>query len=120
MNGHKPMRNVERPGAQRKKMTVLSDEQVNRFLRLLDKPSPHKKTLYVAFGLMWRLGLRVGEVCSLRRSDLNLGHDSLFVREKGLKQTRVPVRIGLDELLEDYPAGVRPKFDKGLSATRFV
>lgn len=52
LNGHEPMRNVEKPGAEGKGTTVLSDEEVDGFLRLLDKRSPHKKTPHVAFGLM--------------------------------------------------------------------
>ena len=114
------MRYVERPGAQRKGMTVLSDEQGNRFFRLLDKPSLHNKTLYVAFGLMRRLGLGVGEVCNLRLSDLSLDRDSLLVRGKRRKQRRLAVRNGVRRLLEDYPANVQPEFDKALSDGLFL
>lgn len=115
LNGREPMRNVRKPSPEYKEMTVLTDEEVGRFLTFLDKPSAQKRTLYVAFSLMWRLGLRVGEVCQLRLSGLNVEAGSLLVRGKGKKQRRLPVSVRLRGILQSYVEDIRPKLDKGCS-----
>jgi len=113
LNGHRPMQNVPRPRPEDKEMPVLSDSEVERFLDLVDKPGPKARRLFVAFSLMWRLGLRVSEVCDARLSDLDLENGSLVVRGKGRKERRLPVRNGLDKLLRDYLADVRPQYANG-------
>ena len=65
-NGHKPMRNTQKPKAAHKEIRILSDEEVGRLLALPDKPTVKKRTPYVAFSLVYRLGLRISEVCDLR------------------------------------------------------
>ena len=112
LNGHDPMRNVGKPQPDHKEMTVLTDDEVRRFLDLLDKPSPQKRTLHLAFSLMWRLGLRVSEVCKLRLSDLHMEQGWVLARGKGRKQRRLPVTNGLGTMLEHYLTRVRPEFDK--------
>jgi site-specific recombinase XerD len=99
LNGHQPMRNVQEPKASRKAIRILGDEEVARLLALLDKPSVKKRTLYVAFSLMYRLGLRISEVCDLRLSDLNLKQGWLLVRGKAKRERRLPVRSSLEGML---------------------
>ena len=94
-------------------MPVLSDSEVARFLALLDSPDVKKRVLFVGFSLMWRLGLRISEVCGLRVSDLDLGRGSLLVHGKGKKQRRLPVGNGLEGLLRDYLAELRPRYANG-------
>ena len=113
LNGHRPMQNVPRPRPEHKEMPVLSDSEVARFLALLDGPTVKKRVLFVGFSLMWRLGLRISEVCGLRVSDLDLGRGSLLVHGKGKKQRRLPVGNGLEGLLRDYLADVRPRYANG-------
>jgi len=113
LNGHRPMQNVPRPRPEHKEMPVLSDEEVRRFLALLDKPEVKKATLHLAFSMMWRLGLRISEVCDLRVSDLDLERGRLLVHGKGKKQRRLPVGNGLEGLLRDYLADLRPRYANG-------
>jgi len=113
LNGHRPMQNVPRPRPEHKEMPVLSDGEVARFLALLDKPSSKKRTLFVAFSLMWRLGLRISEVCDARLSDLDLDNGSLLVRGKGRKQRRLPITNGLGPVLRTYLADLRPRYANG-------
>lgn len=100
LNGHQPMRNVQRPKAAHKEIRTLSDEQVGRFLALLGKPTVNKRTLYVAFSSMHRLGLRMSEVCNARLSDFDAKRGSLLVRGKGTRERRLPVRNGLEGMLQ--------------------
>ena len=79
VNGHQPMRNVQKPKAAQKEIRILSDQEIGRLLALVDKPTVKKRRLYVAFSLMYRLGLRISEVCDARLSDLSLKQGSLLV-----------------------------------------
>lgn len=117
LDGHRPMKNVEKPKADHKEMTVLGDTEVKALLDLVDKPSPQKRTLFTAFSLMHRLGLRIGEVCTLKILNINLKTRSVLVDGKGRKQRRLPLRNGIEEVLGDYIANVRAKFDRGISDT---
>ncbi|TKJ29700.1 MAG: hypothetical protein CEE40_07625 [Chloroflexi bacterium B3_Chlor] len=100
LNGHMPMRNIKKPRPEHKEIRTLSDQEVKRFLDLLHQPEAKKRTLYVAFSLMYKLGLRISEVCNLRLSDLNLETGRLFVQGKGKKERELPIRNGVDKMLE--------------------
>lgn len=113
LNGHKPMKNVQKPTAGHKEIRTLSDKQVQRFLALLDSPDVKKRTLYVAFSLMYHLGLRISEVCHTRLGDVNFAEASLLVRGKGKKERRLPLRNGLESLLQAYVHDARPKVANG-------
>lgn len=115
LNGQRPMRNVERPKADHKEMMVLSDEEIRALLAQVDKPSPERRTRYVAFSLMHRLGLRIGEVCNLKTLRVNLKNGSILVEGKGRKERKLPLRNGLEDILQDYITNVRPQFDRGIS-----
>ena len=96
LNSHKPTHNVAKPAKEQKEIRTLSDQEVERFLDLLNKPEAKKRTLYVSFCLMARLGLRIGEVVNLRLSDVNLERGSILVLGKGKKERRLPIPNGLD------------------------
>lgn len=113
LNGHEPMSNVEKPKAEHKEVRILSDSEIERFLSLLDKPTFTKRTLFVAFSLMWRLGLRVSEVCKVRLSDLNLEQGSLLVRGKGRRHRLLPIPNSLRDLLNAYLTEVGPRYANG-------
>ena len=113
LNGHKPMHNVAKPAKEQKEIRTLSDQEVQRFLDLLDKPEAKKRTLYVSFCLMARLGLRIGEVVKLRLSDVNLERGSILVRGKGKKERRLPIPNSLEKVLTEYIAEVRSRFANG-------
>lgn len=113
LNGQQPMRNIQKPRAGHKEIRILSNKEVARLLALLDKPTVKKRTLYVAFSLMYRLGLRISEVCDLRLSDLSLKQGSLLVQGKGKRERTLPVRSGLEKILETYVREVRPRVAGG-------
>jgi len=115
LDGYRPMKNVTKPKADHKEITLLTGEGVKALLDLVNKSSPQKRTLFTAFSLMYRLGLRIGEVCNLKIFKVNLKNGSVLVEGKGRKWRRLPLRNGLETILEDYLENVRPKFDKGLS-----
>lgn len=65
------------------------------------------RTLHLAFSLMHRLGLRVSETCDLRLCDLDLEQGLLFIQGKGKRERKLPVRNGLETMLESYVNEVR-------------
>lgn len=113
LNGHQPMRNGQKPKLAQKEIRILADEEVGRLLALLDSPHIKKRTLYAAFSLMYRLGLRISEVCNARLSDIDLTQGSLLLRGKGKKQRRLPLRNGLGDVLQAYIDEVRPRVANG-------
>lgn len=113
LNSHQPMRNVQRPKAGHKEIRTLSDRQIRRFLALLDSPHIKKQTLYVAFSLMYHLGLRMSEVCAARLSDFDLKQGALLVRGKGRRESRMPLRNRSEEILQAYMEAVRPTVAEG-------
>jgi len=115
LNGHQPMHNVEKPKLNRKKVRIITKAQMEAFLKILDKPSPQKQTLRLAFVLMHRLGLRIGEVTTLKLANFKVGY--VKIEGKGGKEREIPIVNGLDRILEDYITNIRPQFDKGLSDT---
>jgi integrase/recombinase XerC len=75
----------------------LSDKEVEQLFAYIDHPRDR-----LMFGLMYWVGLRVGEVAALRVSDLIPGHDPaggarLRVRGKGQKERVVPLVAALVE-----------------------
>lgn len=69
--------------------------------------------MYVAFSLMYGLGLRISEACNARLSDLNFQQRSLLVRGKGHRERTHPVLKGLEEILQTYMRGVKPTVANG-------
>lgn len=52
--------------------------------------------------LLWRLGLRAGEVASLRLEDLDWRAGELVLRGKGNRLDRLPLPVDVGEVLADY------------------
>ena len=113
LNGHRPMHNLDAPASYRPEIRTLSKQEIARLLALVDKPGVKKRTLFVAFSVMARLGLRISEVCSLRLSDLNLETGRLFVRGKGKRERELPIPDGLCDLLQAYVSELRPRYATG-------
>lgn len=69
---------------------IVQDDQLND---LLDAPddSPRQLQATAVFELLYGSGLRVGELCGLRRGDLDLTEGWVLVWGKGSKQRRLPL-----------------------------
>jgi integrase/recombinase XerD len=113
LNGHRPMHGVPKPPRDIKERRILCSAEVRRFLGLLDKPDVKKRTLFVAFYLMARLGLRISEVCDLGLSDLDLEAALVYVKGKGRRERTLPVPRDLAHVLQAYVSEVRPRFANG-------
>jgi integrase/recombinase XerC len=96
----------------------LSDQEVERLFAYIDHPRDR-----LMFGLMYWIGLRVGEVAALHVSDLIPGHEPamgarLRVRGKGQKERVVPVGAALVAQWEAWLAQRPPVASDRLFITR--
>jgi len=88
---------------------ALEQEHVEPLLRSCDLSSPMGKRDYAILLLLARLGLRAGEIATLRLEDLNWPAGELTVRGKGSRYDRLPILQDVGQALADYLYKGRPK-----------
>jgi integrase/recombinase XerD len=86
----------------------LGGEQVAHILKQTDRTTVSGRRDYAILLLLARLGLRAGEVASLRLDDLNWEQGSLTIRCKGGRWARMPLSQDVGEAIIDYLANGRP------------
>jgi site-specific recombinase XerD len=86
----------------------LRAEQVARILKQTDRTTVIGRRDYAILLLLARLGLRAGEVASLRLDDLNWEDGSLTIRGKGGRWARMPLSQDVGEAIVDYLTNGRP------------
>ena len=69
---------------------ILQDDQLNDLLSAPDD-TPRQLQATAVFELLYGSGLRVGELCGLRRGDLDLANGWVLVWGKGSKQRKLPL-----------------------------
>lgn len=84
----KEPRTIKRPLLDTQVQRVVTDLRTNRDRAIL--------------GLMWALGLRIGEVLALRWEDLDWEHATVQVRGKGNRERNVPLPQPVAVLLRRY------------------
>ena len=106
---HSPLNAYPRRNRQQKAPFLFDPSQVERLLvlaaQLPDEPHSHQRgsTYRMIFGLMYALGLRVGEAARLCRKDVDLSRQSLLIRETKFLKTRiVPFGPNVAAALERY------------------
>ncbi len=92
--GTHPLQSLATPRVERIIPTILSEHEVKVFFSVL------RGKYKLFFELMYYGGLRIGEVCQLRREDVR--PDGIVVRGKGNKQRYVYLPQSLRERLEGY------------------
>jgi site-specific recombinase XerD len=85
----------------------LRAEQVAHILKQTDRTTVIGRRDYAILLLLARLGLRAGEVASLRLDDLNWEQGSLTIRGKGGRWARMPLPQDVGEAIIDYLANGR-------------
>jgi integrase/recombinase XerD len=88
---HDPSTILERPKIVRKLPRVLSFDEIERLLAAPDETTERGCLHSAMLNLMYASGLRVGELCSLRLSDIDLQRGLVAVRGKGGKRRLVPI-----------------------------
>jgi len=86
----------------------LSPDQVERVLGTCNCQTATGRRDYAILLLLARLGLRAGEVVSLRLDDVDWRTGELLVRGKGLLHDRMPLPVDVGEALTSYLRMDRP------------
>jgi len=87
---------------------ALSTEQVSHMQAALPADGPVRLRNEALLTLMWRLGLRAGEVAALRLDDVDWRSGVVTVLGKGGGREQLPVPVDVGKLLADYARRGRP------------
>ncbi len=99
---------VDRPKLGRRLPRAYSFEEIERLLAMPDLTRPRGRLHAAMIHLMYASGLRVSELCALKRSDLDLQRGVVSVLGKGGKRRLVPVGEIALERIEDHLEGAAP------------
>lgn len=100
---------LDRPKASRPLPRVLSVEQVNTLLAVIDVSTPLGIRDRALFELIYSCGLRISEASSLLVGNMHVSERILLVRGKGDKERLVPFGEAAKSCLVNYLENVRPK-----------
>ena len=111
LNVYPPDR-VKRFKEEQRKVKVLYTEELERLLQAPDRSKKDGKRDAAILELLFSTGLRISELCALKRSDVNLKKEEFAVRGKGDKfrivflspAARESVKKYLDERPDNSPA----------------
>lgn len=87
---------------------ALSPSQISDLLDALPAEGVVRLRNEAMLALMWRLGLRAGEVASLHLEDIGWRAGVLAVRGKGNRRDQVPLPVDVGEVLASYLQSGRP------------
>lgn len=90
------------PKAQRKKIDVLTDEEIKRLFLSLDGRSFVQIRNYCIVALMLDCGLRLNEVVTLRRDKIHIVEGYMIINGKGNKERFVPLGLNSKKALLRY------------------
>lgn len=99
---------LDRPKASRSLPKVLSVEQVETLLSVVDTSTPIGKRDAALFEMIYSCGLRISEACTLLIDNLHLNEQLVMVCGKGDKERIVPFGEAAKKKLEAYLDDGRP------------
>jgi len=105
---------VERPKLGRRLPRAYSFEEIERLLEMPDVGTPRGCLHAAMIHLMYASGLRVSELVSLKKSDLDLERGAVSVLGKGGKRRLVPAGEVALAHLTDYLERARPKTNENV------
>lgn len=102
---------ISNPKKEKKLPTVLSIEEVEQLLSVLNEDNPLEIRNKAMIELTYSSGLRVSELVNLKISDLHMQMGIIDVFGKGSKERVVPINQNTLELLKRYLTNSRPTFE---------
>lgn len=87
---------------------ALAGNQIADLFARLPPDGPVRLRNEAMLVLLWRMGLRAGEVAGLRLDDIDWRNGVILVRGKGDRHEQMPLPADVGELLVAYVAGGRP------------
>lgn len=101
---------LDTPKAPRKLPTVLSAQEIDTILDVVDVSKELGIRDLAVLEILYSGGLRVSELCDLKLTDILLDAEMLRVTGKGNKQRLVPLGPRAIKCLDKYFKNVRPSF----------
>ncbi|MFD9947468.1 tyrosine-type recombinase/integrase [Nonomuraea sp. NPDC059023] len=89
---------------------AVTAEHVAALLASCDRSTAMGLRDYAIVLMLWRLGLRIGEVAHLRLDDIDWERGELLVRGKGGRQEKLPLPVDVGQTLVDYLTRGRPRW----------
>ncbi|MCM1321441.1 MAG: tyrosine-type recombinase/integrase [Bacteroides sp.] len=111
---------LERPRAKRSLPRVLSLEQIDALLAVIDVSDPLGVRDRALFELIYSCGLRISEAASLLLQNVHMQEKILWVQGKGGKERLVPFGGKAAHWLTVWISDERPKLVRGGVGTVFV
>ncbi|MBI1316837.1 tyrosine-type recombinase/integrase, partial [bacterium] len=106
MGGARKVYKVDRPRKEHKLPVVLSEQEVVSILA--HTPNPKHR---MALALLYGSGLRIGELLSLKKGDIDFDRRMIHVKgAKGKKDRVTPLALSLMPVLETYLTTHKPKY----------
>ena len=104
---------LEKPRASKKIPKVLSVEQIDNLLSVIDTKTASGIRDDALFEFIYSCGLRISEACGLLIANVHLEEKLILVRGKGDKERIVPFGERALKKIEIYLEKVRPSLTKG-------
>ncbi len=108
-----PAARLRTPKFGRSLPSVLRGDQVEALLAAPDRGTPRGRRDFAMLELLYSSGLRVSELCGLRRSDIRREPPILIVRGKGDKERVVPVTKSALDAIAAYVEDGWEQLDRG-------
>lgn len=102
-----PAELIEAPRVARKLPSVLSIEEIDQLIAAIDLSSPEGMRNKAILEVLYGCGLRVSELCNLKRSNLFLDVEFIKVEGKGNKERLIPIGQQAIQYLKIYLNEVR-------------
>lgn len=102
-----PAELIEAPRIARKLPSVLSIEEIDQLIAAIDLSSPEGMRNRAILEILYGCGLRVSELCNLKRSNLFLDVEFIKVEGKGNKERLIPIGQQAIQYLKIYLNEVR-------------
>lgn len=90
----------------------MTKEDVVEFFRLVDRSTVSGKRDYAMYMLLFASGMRISELCRLKRSSFSFLENIIKVHGKGDKDRNVVIDGKTMKLMKDYIYYVRPKLSR--------
>ncbi len=108
---------LDRPKAHREIPKVLTIEQIDTLLSVIDTTTPLGKRDDALFELIYSCGLRISEACSLKVTNVHFDEKLILVHGKGDKERLIPFGDRAEKKLKIYLDEVRPSLVKNYSVS---
>lgn len=105
-----PFAGAPLPKDERKLPKFIYEGEITEFLNQIDTTSLSGKRNLAIFELLYGSGLRVGELVTVKLTDIDFIAKTILIHGKGSKDRYVPMHDLLIERIKDYLVIVRPVF----------